>query len=207
MAYNLDQIVQAIWSYNQAHVDHRRAEPGEEEYYHEAFMEEYHDLMQNLQFPLKVYRGMKLEGHGFNPTYSDPVLDHESHADYIEAFHTIDFSRIGVFWTWDRETALAGGQLGDGLGTDESETHVVFEATVSADQVDIPTTLMQNLTVYEEEQEATLRQDVDIQITNMTPNPHDVKFPIKANTGDGKGNFHMGGNMEQQTLRQLKLVR
>lgn len=146
------------------------------------FMAQYQELMSELKFPLKIYRGMSAKHNGEN-------IDFDAHHDELEGhweqdavsrwIREIDFKRVGCYWTWDRDCAVYGGTLEQiAMG----EANVIIEATVQARQVDLPMTIYQNLTVYQEEKEVRLLANTPITITGIYPNPG-IRTPIRANTG------------------------
>jgi len=165
------QLLTRIFQYGRQHVDYRSDQTRAE------FAEEYRELAAKLRFPMTVYRGLSLENIDWDAGIYTPEDHPDEYAALQNAAQTqIDWSRIGTSWTWNRESAVAGGKLG------QQETHVVIQAQVSFAQVDMLCTLFQNLTVFEEEEEIRLYPNKPIKITGITPSIP-LRFPIRANTG------------------------
>lgn len=156
-------LLTRIYRYNKQHVDHREDDT------RASFADEYRGVMQNLAFPLTIYRGLGFDDHEEYDEFGEP-----NHAGLLDR---IDFSRVGTSWTWNPSSAVVGGTLG-GM----NDTHVVLTAVVTKPQVDMIVTLFQNLTVYEEEEEVRLYPNTPIRITDVSPNTG-IRLPIKANTG------------------------
>ena len=141
----------------------------------------YREFISHLSFPLKIYRALSFEEVDYYNAHSDALDDHEEAEAVRAGIAKIDFTKIGVCWTFDRSAAFSGGALGGGAFNHDG-AHVILEATISMKQCDLLTTLYHNLTVYQEEKEVRLWGNMPLTITGMTPNPG-VDLPIKANTG------------------------
>ena len=140
----------------------------------------YHELMSQLQFPLKIYRALSLsEDHWFD-AHEDELDGHKDRDDIERLAKDIDFNQIGVCWTFDRAAAFSGGALGGGAGNHDG-AHIILEATITEKQCDMTVTLYQNLTVFQEEKEVRLWADMPLLITGMTPSL--LPLPIRVNTG------------------------
>lgn len=157
----------------------------------EEFMDSYREVMSNLKFPLTIYRALhwtEVESD-FNAreddwqTYFDPEDDYKlaGKAQLEAAIKSVDFNKIGLSWTWDRDCATEGGVLGGG-GFDSKGAHVILTAVVKASQVDLLSTIFQNLTVFQEEKEVRLWPNMALKIVNIEPNVG-IKLPIRSNTG------------------------
>jgi hypothetical protein len=116
-------------------------------------------LRRHLRFPLTVYRALSV-----------PPSE-------------IDWKRVGCSWTWDRDAAVVGGVLGN-----DDVARTILQATVTKAQTDIPATMWQFLTVYEEEKEVRLRPHMPIVITVIyhleAGDKEEPPLPFEANTGD-----------------------
>lgn len=153
------------------------------------FLDNVRELKSNLQFPLKVYRGLYLELEGEEYERVQDAMDYDWDAHEADRVHCPDdlakllvgkmnWKAVGTSWTWDRRCAVLGGALDN-----DNMTNVILEANVVSRHVDLLVTIFQNLTVYQEEKEVRLFANMPIQITGITPSNHFLKLPIRANTG------------------------
>ena len=177
----IKEILNATWSHYRQHVQNGDYKAKAE------FIDAYREVKAELVFPRLVYRGLADRNIGFDARYDD--LSHLDSTDEYEAeklngltrfAQSLDFSRIGTCWTWDRDCAAAGGML------DECEPNIILAAQIKYADVDMATTLWQNLTVYQEEKEIRLLPNRKIKIVGARP-ALITKFPIAANTGPPHG--------------------
>lgn len=162
----------AIYRYN------REQRQNGEDNSKQALLAAYRDLMTQIRFPLTVYRGLSWNDEPNFDARIEMDLTGSPDTALLDNLRQIDWSAIGTSWTWDKQAAVYGGAL-DTVQTCEC----LLTAVVTAQQVDIETTILQNLTVYQEEKEVRLHQHMPISIISVNPRFEGLILPIKANTG------------------------
>lgn len=180
--HTIKDILTATWKHYREHVQTGEYETKAE------FLAAYREVKAELVFPRLVYRGLASSDTsvGFDARRDDianldpeDVYDAEKLSSLTTFIQSIDMSRVGTCWTWDPDCAAVGGML------DENEPHVLLCAKINYADVDIATTLWQNLTVYQEEKEIRLKPNRNIRIVGV--NPALLRVPIRANTGAAHG--------------------
>lgn len=113
----------------------------------------------------------------------------------------LDINSLGLYWTWDRGCALVGGVIGGGA-FDGREGQIVLTARINLKQIDLLSTLYQNVTVFQEEKEVRLYPNTPIKIIDMNIELPNLKTPLIGNTGNDGSNDRQA--IIDDLLRALK---
>lgn len=136
----------------------------------------YADFKQEFIFPMTIYRGISFGEHiSFDAKGGNLEEYGETHFEetkkIMAGMRNLDLSRSGVIWSDKLEKA---------------EGNCILVATATADMVDIPRTIFQNLADATSPSEIRLYPGITVQIIGILPTMEKLTFPLNGNTGPVK---------------------